>query len=35
MHPEMSFTREQAILIYDNTRAFMRKLAAWLAKPAG
>lgn len=26
MHPEMSFDRDQAITIYDNTRAFMRKL---------
>jgi len=33
MHPEMSFTAEQAITIYDNTRAFMRKLAARLAQP--
>lgn len=26
MHPEMAFDREQAISIYDNTRAFMRTL---------
>jgi hypothetical protein len=26
MHPEMSFDREQAVSVYDNTRAFMRKL---------
>ncbi|MGB3930856.1 MAG: hypothetical protein WBL20_18070 [Sphingobium sp.] len=27
MHPEMSFDREQAISIFENTRAFMRSLA--------
>ena len=34
MHPEVSFDREEAISIYDNTRALMRKLAAHLAPPA-
>ncbi|MDQ1159539.1 hypothetical protein QE385_003936 [Sphingomonas sp. SORGH_AS 950] len=34
MHPEMSFTAEQAVSIYDNTRAFMRKLATRLPPPA-
>ncbi|MGX7345453.1 hypothetical protein ACWM9A_06125 [Acetobacter pasteurianus] len=32
MHPEMTFTQDQAISIYDNTRAFMRKLAARLVQ---
>lgn len=31
MHPEKTFDREQAIAIYDNTRAFIRLLAARLA----
>lgn len=31
MHPEKTFDREQAIAIYDNTRNFMRLLAARLA----
>ena len=32
MHPEMNFDREQAISIYDNTRAFMRMLVKRLAE---
>lgn len=31
MHPEMTFDREQAISIYDNTRSFMRMLVKQLA----
>lgn len=31
MHPEKTFDREQAIAIYDNTRNFMRLIAARLA----
>lgn len=31
MHPEMSFERDQAISIYDNTRAFMRMLIKRIA----
>lgn len=33
MHPEMSFDRDQAISIYDNTRAFMRKLVQAISTP--
>jgi hypothetical protein len=33
MHPEMSFNRDQAISIYDNTCAFMRKLVQAISKP--
>jgi hypothetical protein len=34
MHPEITFTREQAISIYDNTRSFMRMLVSQII-PAG
>ena len=34
MHPDTNFDREQAISIYDNTRAFMRQLLQRVASPA-
>jgi len=33
MHPEMTFDQEQAVSIYDDTRALMRTLTARTALP--
>jgi len=35
MHPERSFSQEEAVLVYDNCRAFMRMLTKRLAPGAG
>ena len=35
MHPDMTFSQDQAISIYDNTRAFMRTLTKHLANVRG